>query len=127
MDRTLFNEPATSEYELCVPPSSAGVAVDRACWLVDRASPRSDDLVLLHTTGLLPHLPASAIRSFFGLLEAVESAEDLSDLAALRSLGLTEAGASLRLALADGFSCLAICQPDAGRIVLEFSAIVEES
>jgi hypothetical protein len=87
----------------------------------------SDDLVLLHTTGLLPHLPAPAIRSFFGLLEAVESAEDLSDLIALRSLGLTETGTSLRFALTDGFSCLATCKPDAGRTILEFSAIVEES
>lgn len=85
----------------------------------------SDDLVLLHTTGLLPQVPTSAIRSFFGLLEAVESAEDLADLAALRSLGLIETGDSLRFALADGFSCLAACKADAGRTVLEFSAIVE--
>jgi hypothetical protein len=87
----------------------------------------SDDLVLLHTTGLLAQVPASAVRSFFGLLEAVEGAEDLADLAALRSLGLTETGDSLRFALADGFSCLATCNADAGRTVLKFSAIVEDS
>lgn len=83
----------------------------------------SDDLVLLYATGQLSQVPASVIRSFFGLLEAVESADDLADLAALRSLGMTETEGSVRFGLADGYACLATRSVDDGLMVLEFSAL----
>jgi hypothetical protein len=84
----------------------------------------SNELVALYDSGRLANVPPSVARSFFGLLEAVESAVDLRDLAALRSLGMSKSGDRLHFALADGFVCPAVLVTDDGRVTgMEFADV----